>query len=164
MPGQLICQLFISNKAWSNSVIMHSFLSLIVKFLCNVEVGKLSRLHKLGINFKSKCTESTIVNASSTEHILFNILTEGFEDQMELCLWIQWLHRVDSSCLWDQMPTVIVLGMRNNPESGLNIPSKDVVVIHQDFANIETYCITIFFQTNNKLIYTFNQQFEMFHL
>lgn len=62
------------------------------------------------------------------------------------------------------MPTVIVLGMRNNPESGLNIPSKDVVVIHQDFANIETYCITIFFQTNNKLIYTFNQQFEMFHL
>jgi hypothetical protein len=87
-------------------------------------------LDEVGVYFKSKGSKVLIVDSSSGLNILFDVFAHGFEDKMELGLWIEGFGSLVCSGLRMEMFSWVVIGVFNDPRIRDKIPSKNVVVVH----------------------------------
>lgn len=85
-------QSFVRNEARPDFVIVEPLLSLVAKVLGDIEIRMLGWLDNIGVNFKGKGSKIAIVDASSAGDVLFDVLAEGPDDEMELGLGVEGLN------------------------------------------------------------------------
>ena len=116
ISNELIAELFIRNKTRPDFMIMLSFFSLIAEFFSDIEIGELSRLDKISIDFECKGAKSSVVYTSSSLHIFPDVFSKGFENKVELRFGIQGLNGIISPWLRHKVASSIILRMGNNPD------------------------------------------------
>lgn len=68
---------------------MHTLFTLIRKIFGDVEVGVLGRFDQICVNFEGKGSEVSIVDSSTLNDLFPDILSQSFDDKMELRLGIK---------------------------------------------------------------------------
>ena len=109
ISNQLFNELFIRDKAWPDFMIMLSFLSLVAQLFSDIEIRELGWLHKIGIHFKSKGSEASIINTSPCGHVLSNVFCKPSEDKVELRFGIQRFNGFTSPWLGHKMAARVIL-------------------------------------------------------
>jgi hypothetical protein len=97
-------------------MVMHSLLSLSREIFGDIEIGKLGWFDQIGVNFEGEGTEISIVDALAGHDVLFDVLAEAFDNEMELCFGFKRLDGFKGSGLGFEMLAGIVIGMVDNPE------------------------------------------------
>ena len=70
-------------------MVVFSFISLVIKFLCYIEVRKLGGFDEVSIDFKGKGSKALVIDASSSLDVFFDVLSECLDDEMELSLGVK---------------------------------------------------------------------------
>ena len=61
-------------------MIVHAFFALVGEVLGDVEVGVLCGFDEFSVYFEGECAEVAVVDASSFDYVLLDVLAEAFED------------------------------------------------------------------------------------
>lgn len=77
-------QFGIGDKARSNFMVVHTFLSLVGEIFGDIEIRVLGRFNNISVNFEGKSSELFIVDSSTSQNIFSDVLAKSFDHQMEL--------------------------------------------------------------------------------
>ena len=61
-------------------MVMHALLFLAVEVFGEVEIGVLGWFDQIGVDFEGKSSKRTVVNASSSEYVFLDILSQSLDD------------------------------------------------------------------------------------
>ena len=77
----------------------------------------LGRLDEVSVDFEGEGSKIAVVDTVALDDLLADVLSERFDDQMELRLGVKWLHALTSPGLGGLMLPRIILRMCDNPKS-----------------------------------------------
>jgi hypothetical protein len=115
VPQQHVLQLLVRREAGADGVVVHAFLALVRQLLRDVEVRVLGWLHQVGVHLEGEGPEVAVVHSPALHDLLPDVLAEGLDDQVELRLGIQRLHRFTGARLRRLVLPRVVLRMGDDP-------------------------------------------------